>query len=154
MTGDNPEAMTLDTFEELLDTYGRLESWPERQRSSGAAFAEQSPAARHMLTQLHTLESVLEDLPVLEPTAALRRAVAKVPVRAPRAIKPAFDLRFLWRPLVTVGLFAVMGVSLGLVATEPEGRQTASAYDEEWEDGLALTQLAFASEWVGDEDDE
>lgn len=153
MTQKNTELMTLAAFEQLLDTHGALEAWPEQQRLMGRSLVEQSSEARAMLQELHLLEGSLAELPELAPSTRLCRAVAEIPLRNPRSSASGFDLSFLWRPLVTVGLCAVMGVSLGLTTTETEP-EAMTEYDEEWEDGLALTQLAFASEWVGEEYDE
>jgi hypothetical protein len=79
----------------------------------------------------------LAQLPGPEPSAALRRAVAEIPLRHPRAQGAlAWPLRSLWQAALSATFVAALGLAAGFATAEPET-------DEGWDE---LRALAFAIE--------
>jgi anti-sigma factor RsiW len=153
---DSSHKLTLERFEQLLDRHGaELDRFPERDRAAAAELLAADPEARRLHAQAAALEAGLRGLPAPEPSAALRRAVAEIPLRNPQ---PAPGVPSLSRlpPRRVFALFAsaALMVALGalsatLTGPDPDLSPLAaeSEQDEPADDDLdILTELAFASE--------
>jgi hypothetical protein len=94
------------------------------------------------------LDRMLDAAPEVKPSAALRRAVAEIPLRHPHAPRTAIATRFAWRAVLTGALLATLagvlagsyGDALELDSVSPLASEEAA---EPWED---IAVLAFADE--------
>lgn len=152
----SPRPMSIEHFEALLDTHGpHLSRFPEPDRSAAHELLARDADARRALVAAKRLAHALDALPSPEPSAALRRAVAEIPLRHPRPVSAqARSFAAHWSPLasarrmfVAALAVAMLGAATGSLtaATSP----VASANEDEWDD---LSALAFASDLDLDED--
>jgi hypothetical protein len=172
---DIDETLTCARFEQLLDQLGAdLARWPEPERAAAIALLGADARARELLAQAEALETGLRGLPAPEPSAALRRAIAEIPLRHPQPA--ATDAAFAWLPLrsalslfATAALMVALGGISGALATDLDlslrttaqvesgagagDRDDAASdgYDADADDDalaelVALTELAFADE--------
>lgn len=116
----------LERFERNLDTYGAdLESWPSREKEAGLAVLRSSERARMLHAEAQRLADVLWQVdrarePV-EPSAALLRNLAEIPLRHPRRDPAARGLAWWpWKrsygPVLVLAAAAALGVVVGRVA--------------------------------------
>ena len=59
------------------------------------------------------LDAAFRDLPAVEPSAALRRQVAQIPVEHPRGLRSFWPFPSIWQPILGWSLAAVLGLSAG-----------------------------------------
>jgi hypothetical protein len=151
---DRPKTLTLARFEQLLDQCGAdLTRFPERERAAAAALLAEDPRAQQLLAQAVLVERGLQSLPTPEPSAALRRAVAEIPLRhSPREAPPLrLPLRSFAALFASAALIVALGALSGAWASD-RGPATQTAQRVEAEDGAEvdalteLTELAFAAE--------
>jgi hypothetical protein len=92
------------------------------------------------------LQRMLDAAPPVLPSAALRRAVAEIPLRHPHAARVRFASRFALRAALAGALLAtlagVIAGSYGGEALELDSAEAVAA-EERWQD---LTVLAFATD--------
>lgn len=167
----------LDRFERNLDTYGAdLELWPAGEKEAGLLALQSSERARMLHAEALELADVLLQVdrarePV-EPSAALLRNLAEIPLRHPRRKPEGRGMG--WWPFtrsygsaLVLAAVAVLGVIVGRVAPETWGDEpsvpawAALAGEDEaeelgWtsEDVEELSALAFGfdleEDWSGE----
>jgi len=149
--------LTLQRFEALLELHGSaLERWPARDRDAASTLLASNDVARALLDEAQRLDAALASLPAAEPSAALRRAVAEIPLRHPQPPRALFGMTPAWFPFrsfgraLAVALLAIsLGALLGLYGADVEQAQVAQNQADaeqrvdEWGD---LTELAFADD--------
>jgi anti-sigma factor RsiW len=82
------------------------------------------------------LDALLDELESESPSAALRRAVAEIPLRHPRSLRRwAFERLLPWQAVLAGAIACALGVVSGALS-EPSGS------DDGWDD---VTTVAFAS---------
>jgi len=148
--------MELAGFEQLLDQHGAdLGRFPEHERSAAAALLAADPRARRMLAQAEALERGLQSMTAPEPSAALRRAVAEIPLRHPQPAPAAaafgwLPLRSAWVLTASAALMLALGALSGALAGDLDlslQAETTQLADEPEDDALSeLSELAFADE--------
>lgn len=167
----------LDRFERNLDTYGAdLELWPVREREAGRLVLQSSERARMLHAEAQRLADVLLQVdrarePV-EPSAALLRNLAEIPLRHPRREPEGrgmgwWPLRRSYASALVPAAAAVLGVIVGRVAPETWGDEPSvpawavlteedGAEELGWtsEDVEELSALAFGfdleEDWSGE----
>jgi len=152
----NPPPISRARFQELLDAYGAEPArWPESERGPAQALLASDADAQRALREAASFDRLLDDGSVaLEPSAALRRAVAEIPLRAPRVVAMPWLLASFARGALAAALVLALGVVAGAAtaADEPaagtavatvtvDGQQVDGAADEDSLD--ALVELAF-----------
>src|SRR5262249_37344088 len=89
------ERMTLARLRAVIDAYGtRAARWPAAERAAAAALVAESAEARALVTAAAPLDELLDSVPAIAPTPALRAAILAV---APRAAPRRGDG---WRALI------------------------------------------------------
>ncbi len=158
MTDISPSRLTLERFEELLDLYGAdLARFPKEERAAAAALVAADPHAQRLHAQALALEAGLQGMPAPEPSAALRRAVAEIPLRHPQPAAGAASLLPLrWRSAWALFASAALMVALGALSgslTRDADLTALAAGSAEVEPGASdsdplaeLAELAFASD--------
>ncbi len=154
MKGTSP--MDLARFEQLLDQHGAdVARFPERERSAASALLAADPRARRLLAQAEALERGLQSMTTPEPSAALRRAVAEIPLRHPQPAPAAaafgwLPLRSAWALAASAALMLALGALSGALASDLDLSLQAEATQlalEPEDDALTeLSELAFAAE--------
>ena len=77
------EKMTLERLRAVIESYGTSPPrWPETERAAAAALLAESAAARALVTEAAPLDALLDVVPAVTPTAAMRAAILAL---APRA---------------------------------------------------------------------
>ncbi len=77
------EKMTIERLRAVIDSYGTSAvRWPEAEREAAAALLAESAAARALVTEAATLDEMLDAVPAVAPTGAMRAAILAA---APRA---------------------------------------------------------------------
>ena len=77
------EKMTLERLRAVIESYGTSTArWPAAERETAAALLAESAAARALVTEAAPLDALLDAVPAVTPTAAMRAAIL---VLAPRA---------------------------------------------------------------------
>ena len=130
--------MTLEQFQDLLDTYGAEPArWPRERRELARALASEEPRAAQLLAECRALEAQLDELPRLSPTPELLRRVAEVPVRHPRSPRVwGIFFSHWWLPAAAAACAVFIG---GLSGWSSYDEPTAgSAEGEEWAEASAL----------------
>jgi hypothetical protein len=155
---DTPSRLALGRFEELLDLYGTdLARFPEDERAAASALLAADAGAQRLHAQALALESGLQGMSAPEPSAALRRAVAEIPLRHPQqtaASATLWPLRWgsAWALFASAAVMVMLGALSGSMSRDVDfaeltGAGTendASADERETIDELA--ELAFASD--------
>jgi anti-sigma-K factor RskA len=78
------DRMDLDQLRTIIDGHGpRLEDWPAAERQAAEALMADSAAARALLAEARALDRLLDTVPALSPTPALRTAILATAPRAP-----------------------------------------------------------------------
>jgi hypothetical protein len=147
----DPAVMSRARLQELLDAYGADPArWPERDRSPAQALLASDGEAQRALYEATAFDRLLHEGSVaLEPSAALRRAVAEIPLRTPAAAAAPWLLASFARSALAAALVLALGVVAGAstAADEPAARTAVAVVtsDEQGdEDSLdALVELAF-----------
>jgi anti-sigma-K factor RskA len=89
------EKMTLERLRAVIEAYGTSPArWPAEERETAAALLAESAAARALVTEAAPLDALLDAVPAVTPTAAMRAAIL---VLAPRAAPRPGDG---WRGLI------------------------------------------------------
>ena len=89
------ERMTLARLRAVIDAYGtRTAHWPAAERAAAMALLAASAEARALVTKAAPLDELLDTVPAIAPTPALRAAILAA---APRAAKRRGDG---WRALI------------------------------------------------------
>ena len=89
------EKMTLERLRAVIESYGTSTArWPAEERETAAALLAESAAARALMTAAAPLDALLDVVPAVTPTAAMRAAIL---VLAPRAAQRPGDG---WRGLI------------------------------------------------------
>lgn len=77
------EKMTLERLRAVIEAYGTsAERWPETERAAAAALLAESAEARALAAAATPLDDLLDAVPAITPTAAMRAAILAA---APRA---------------------------------------------------------------------
>ena len=149
-----------ERFIALLDAYGAEPSrWPEAERAGAQVLLASDPELQRLHARALELDRLLDAGVALEPSPALRRAVAEIPLRAERAVAPALPwlfasaLRSALAAAVVLGLGVLAGTSSsadallsgtasgeGATATEAAAEASASGLDDPLD---SLFELAF-----------
>ena len=82
------EKMTLERLRAVIEAYGTSPPrWPAAERAAAASLLAESAAARALVTEAAPLDELLDAVPAIAPTPAMRAAIlALAPSRArPRA---------------------------------------------------------------------
>ncbi len=131
--------LSFERFGELVAAYGgRLELWPDGERSAAEALLESSERARALLaaeTELDTMFTEPSAAP--EPSAALLRRLNEIPLRVPQR-SVWWPFRRAWIPAVGWAFAAALGVGWGIVGTPFEDGELATT--------SALTATSAASD--------
>jgi hypothetical protein len=153
---DTAGSMSLERFEALVDAYGaQSDRWPDEERSSALALLSDSAPAQqalHGATALDDLlDNLLDDAPVEEPSAALRRQIlAAAPERQPtwlerldRLSEQLWPFTPRWQPATGLAAAAAFGIVVGpmvpdtAAASEPvDVAELAFGGDAEWDSNL------------------
>jgi hypothetical protein len=145
----NPAPISRARFQELLDAYGADPSrWPEPERAPAHALLASDADAQRALHEAAMFDKLLDEGSVaLDPSAALRRAVAEIPLRAPPVVAPPWLLASFVRSALAAALVLALGVIAGAAtaADEPAAETSvATSGDDEQDESLdALVELAF-----------
>ena len=80
------EKMTLERLRAVIEAYGAsAPRWPETERAAAAALLAESAEARALLAAATPLDELLDAVPAIRPTAAMRAAIlAAAPRGRPR----------------------------------------------------------------------
>jgi hypothetical protein len=147
--------MALSRLQALLDVHGSdLARFPEPERSAARALLAADERAARMLAEAEALHGALAGLPPPEPSAALRRAVAEIPLRHPQleGARSAFawlPLRSAWALCASAALIVALGALTGALADGLDVSLSPEPQVEPAEEDDALTELselAFAAE--------
>jgi anti-sigma factor RsiW len=156
-----PSRLALGRFEALLDLHGAdLARFPEEERAAAAALLAADPRAQRLHAQALALEAGLSGMAEPEPSAALRRAVAEIPLRHPQPAAGAAPLlplrwRSAWALVASAALMVALGALSGSMTRGVDLTALAggSTEVEEVEPGMddsdplaELAELAFASD--------
>jgi len=77
------EKLTLERLRAVIDAYGTSPPrWPAAEREAAAALLAESAAARALVTEAAPLDELLDAVPAIAPTPAMRAAILAM---APRA---------------------------------------------------------------------
>jgi hypothetical protein len=145
MTEPTKPALSRARLLQLLDAYGADPArWPSDQRAAAEALLASDPEAQRALREAAALDDLLDGGVALEPSAALRRAVAEIPLRAVGA--PAAGLPWLLSSFARSALAASLVLALGVVAG------AASASDEPSAE-TAVGAIDGQASAAGDDDD-
>lgn len=147
MTDEAPK-LDLERFALLLDTYGADPArFPDPERTVARDLLARDARASELLEQAIALERALSSVPSPLPSAALRRAVAEIPLRHPRDAREAAALPL--RATLGLAFAAAAAIALGVASgTAVDALEASDATAERApEDDLAeLAALAFAAE--------
>lgn len=162
---DPRSPITLARLQELLDLHGAdVARFPQGERAAATALLASDPSAQRMLAEAATLERALAALDAPEPSAALRRAVAEIPLRHPQAegALAAFawlPLRSAWALAASAGLIVALGALTGALAGDVDltfapaqqvgddaGDGDGAGEADEDDTFTQLSELAFAAE--------
>lgn len=146
---NKPQSPDEPRVRALLEQYGAsLERFPEAEREAAAALIAQTPSLQALQAQVAELDAWLAAPTPTGPSADLRRRVAEIPLRYPRAPARGFlglvlGGRLALRLSAAFVIAATLGVASGLaLADEFSARtQTIATDDEGWEE---LETLAFS----------
>jgi hypothetical protein len=143
--------MTTERFSQLLDAYGGdTKRWPIEERAAALQLLEQSNDARHLQQSALILDGLLDSVPILPPSTALReRILAQIhPFTSQtqdawqwliQLIIGTTPGEHIWRPAVALGIPLLLGIVIGLnLALLPEN---ANMWIEEEISLLALGPL-------------
>jgi hypothetical protein len=147
----------LSRLQQLLDLHGAdLARFPEHERIAATALLAADPRAQRMVAEAVALANALAAIEAPQPSAALRRAVAEIPLRHPlgedaRAAFGWLPLRSAWALLASAALIMALGALTGAAV---DGIDVGVAVQSAEPVGLTgdedtlgdLTELAFASE--------
>ena len=112
-------AMDRARLLQLLDSYGADPArWPEPERPAALALLARDPEAQCAQREAAALDQFLDGADALEPSAALRRAVAEIPLRTAPAVvtMPGLPLPWLFASFARSVLAAVLVLALGAFA--------------------------------------
>ena len=127
-----------ERFAALLEIHGAdLARFPDPERAPALALLESDENARALLADAEALARTLNSLRDPEPSAALQRAVAEIPLRHPRP--PAIvslPFRSVWRAALSAAFVVLLGALSGAWSME-------TAPEEDWND---MASLAFVTE--------
>lgn len=89
-------------------------------------------------------EDALSHLSRIEPSAELRRLVAEIPLRHPRASRSFWPFANLWLPTLSMAAVALLGLFVGRGLPGPEHVVSSTEYLSS--DGADFNEIAFTSE--------
>jgi hypothetical protein len=148
----NNAAIDLARLEQLLDTYGPDPMrFPEAEREAARALIARDRAARALLAEAEALARTLDALPAPQPSAALQRAVAEIPLRHAQT-SGALELfalspfRSMTRAMMSAVVIVVLGVLSGVWSADSDSSPDvalSAAEADEWHD---VSALAFATD--------
>ena len=79
------ERMTLERLRAVIEAYGASAvRWPVAEREAAAALLAESAAARALVTEAAPLDALLDAVPAVAPTPAMRAAILALAPRAAR----------------------------------------------------------------------
>ena len=157
-------AMNRTRLLQLIEAYGADPArWPESERGAALTLLARDPEAQRVQREAAELDAMLDGEVALEPSAALRRAVAEIPLRAAPASVPvaipglpwllASFRRAAFAAAAVLALGVLAGVSTSAMDDEPlagtavsadQGDRLAAQGDEDGDDSLdTLVALAF-----------
>lgn len=135
------EKMTPERLRAVIEAYGTSPArWPAAEREAAAALLAESAAARALVTEAAPLDALLDAVPAVTPTSAMRAAILAL---APRAAQRSGEG---WRGLIdALGGWrlagAVLAASLVLGLVSGGWLSTGSTTAESSPDLLQLAQL-------------
>jgi hypothetical protein len=134
--------LARERFRALLESYGsRLANWPEGERTAAEALIAESPDAADLLAEHRKLDIWLDTASHAEPSAALMRRIAEIPLRHPRVSW--------WAGLHPRSALAALGAAAAL------GVLTGVVTPDHWlDDGDEVTDDDYAMTWNADVSDE
>ncbi len=143
--------MDLGEFEAALDKYGAEWSrWPATDAQAAQALIAQDERAERGWEVAREVGRVLDEaLPPVDPSAALLRRLAAIPIEHPRS--PRRYWSWLWQPIAVALLAGVAGLFVGTFEQTEDGgdlvvseSEQPSAEASDWE----LVELAFADDYL------
>jgi len=135
------EKMTPERLRAVIESYGTSPArWPAAEREAAATLLAESAAERALVTEAAPLDALLDAVPAVTPTAAMRAAILAM---APRLVRRQGDG---WRGLIdALGGWrlagAVLAASLVLGLVSGGWLSTGSTTTESSPDLLQLAQL-------------
>jgi anti-sigma factor RsiW len=132
----------------LMEAYGAEPSrWPDDERAAAQALLASDPELQRMQMQARALDSLLELPEPLSPSAALRRAVAEIPLRAERGAAAA--LPWLFASALRSALAAAFVLGLGVLAgtsASADALLSTSAVDSANEQAAVAAEASIADD--------
>ena len=148
--------MNIERFSELLDTYGAEPvNWPAAERTAAEALLAVDPQAQRVLHETVTLNRLLDRSVAHEPSPALRRAVAEIPLREPRSVKLPWLVATFVRGALSATLLLGLGGAYGFIdnpSSDGVADTESGAVDGQAEPASELDDLLVLA--LGDELDE
>jgi hypothetical protein len=143
-----PPTIDRKHLETLLDIHGADPArFPEAERAPALALLASDPSARGLLADAEALARALDGLGDPQPSAALRRAVAEIPLRHERTRGVWWTpFRSGWRAGLSAALIVLLGALSGAWSMEQANETNSTAEiapQEEWQD---MAALAFVTE--------
>jgi hypothetical protein len=145
---ERPE-LELERFRTIVDAYGTDPSkWPMQEKETALRFMGGSTEAIEIVNQAADLDRLLNQIPTVEPSLSLQRAVAEIPIRNASRSKQQEVFSFsnlfvrsvLWKSALAATLAVLLGFASGFATLETNVNTEAQA---NWED---FSSLAFASD--------
>jgi hypothetical protein len=143
----------LEHLAQLLDRHGPDPlRFPEAERERALSLLQANAEARRMLAQAAALPHALDSLDVPTPSAALRRAVAEIPLRNPHAALQSraslavdsFRLRNRWATLLAAAFVLLLGAVSGRFSAQQD--ESTAAQSEFGADLGELAELSFGTD--------
>jgi len=139
--------LTAERFRALLETYGsRVASWPVEVQAPAQVFIATSPQAAQWLAQQRELDVWLDSATGVEPSPALLRRIAEIPLRHPQV---SWWAR--WNPRSAIAALtaaAALGVLAGVFIPDQSFDESDTVSESDTADD------EFALTWNADVPDE
>jgi anti-sigma factor RsiW len=150
---DTPKPLALARLEALLELHGADPArFPDAEREAVRSLIARDPQAARLFAEAQALDRALASVRAPVPSAALRRAVAEIPLRHPQPQAALWPFRPMWAFALAATFMFALGVTSGAFvggfdATPEElTASAADSSDELEDDDLALVaELAFAA---------
>jgi len=143
------QELGLERFRSIVDTYGTDPSkWPKEEKEASLRFMGGSTEAVEIVNQAADLDRLLNQIPTVEPSLSLQRAVAEIPIRnvsRPQqqevfSLSNFFVRSVLWKSALAATLAVLLGFASGFATVETN---VATEDQANWDD---FSSLAFATD--------
>ena len=145
---ERPE-LDLERFRSIVDAYGTDPSkWPQEERETALRFMGGFTEAIEIVNQAADLDQLLNQMPTIEPSLSLQRAVAEIPARnASQPQQPEvfylsnlFVRSVLWKSALAATLAVLLGLASGFATVNTN---VTTEDQTNWDD---FSSLAFATD--------